>query len=170
MANVKTSAGLKVSSKVNVLAADVVQHDTATATSAVADNKLVTQLQAMEASRISWENNELVASNKRLYSILKEAYSFYWEMKKNEEKAVREQHKEALEKFIAERGYSFLPTSHDMTRVVKCVFGVDRRRVSAYSIALRAALEEEISVEDLVAFIEDAGGVNLAKFSDNWHL
>jgi hypothetical protein len=46
-----------------------------------------------------------------------------------------------------------------MTRVVKCVFGVDRRRVSAYSIALREALRQEVAVTDLVDFIEVNGGV-----------
>ena len=52
-----------------------------------------------------------------------------------------------------------MPSTHDMTRVVKCVFGVDRRRVSAYSIALREALRQQIAAEDLVAFIEENGGV-----------
>jgi hypothetical protein len=39
------------------------------------------------------------------------------------------------------------------------VFGVDRRRVSAYSIALREALRQQIAAVDLVAFIEENGGV-----------
>jgi hypothetical protein len=43
--------------------------------------------------------------------------------------------------------------------VVKCVFGVDRRRVSAYSIALREALRQKVAAADLVAFIEQNGGV-----------
>jgi hypothetical protein len=66
-----------------------------------------------------------------------------------------------MEAFIADKGYtnSFGATTHDMTRVVKCVFGVDRRRVSAYSIALREALRQEVSAEDLVAFLQDNGGV-----------
>ena len=43
--------------------------------------------------------------------------------------------------------------------MVKCVFGVDRRRVSAYSIALRAALQKNITADELAAFLEDNGGV-----------
>jgi hypothetical protein len=46
-----------------------------------------------------------------------------------------------------------------MTRVIKCVFGVDRRRVSAYSIALREALRQEVGVKDLIVFLEQNGGV-----------
>ena len=64
-----------------------------------------------------------------------------------------------LEKFIEHRKYVFAPSSHDMTRVVKCVFGADRRRVSAYSIALREALNQKVSTKDLVDFIEQNGGV-----------
>jgi type IV secretory pathway VirB10-like protein len=43
--------------------------------------------------------------------------------------------------------------------LVKCVFGVDRRRVSAYSIALRAALQKNTTADELAAFLEDNGGV-----------
>ena len=64
-----------------------------------------------------------------------------------------------IEKFIEQRKYVFAPSSHDMTRVVKCVFGADRRRVSAYSIALREALNQKVSAKDLVDFIEQNGGV-----------
>jgi hypothetical protein len=117
------------------------------------------QLKSLEVARISWETTELAASNNRLYSILKKAYSFYLVMKTAESKDVRKECLEALEAFIKERKYTFMPSSHDMTRVVKCVFGIDRRRVSAYSIALREALRQEIDADDLIPFIEENGGV-----------
>jgi hypothetical protein len=124
-------------------------------TTAVPQNKLA----VMEQARMSWETTELAASNKRLYSILKDAYSYYLVMKKNPNEETRKQHATEVDKFIAQRKYTFMPSTHDMTRVVKCVFGVDRRRVSAYSIALREALRQQIAAEDLVAFIEVNGGV-----------
>jgi hypothetical protein len=117
------------------------------------------KLAQMEQARKSWETTELVASNKRLYSILRDAYSFYLVLKKDSCKETRKAREEELEDFIKEREYKFMPSTHDMTRVVKCVFGVDRRRVSAYSIALREALRQQIAAEDLVAFIEENGGV-----------
>ena len=117
------------------------------------------KLKSMEASRRSWETTELAASNKRLYSILLSAYSYYSVMKTDEKKEVRQEHADTLTKFITERGYKFTNSTHDMTRVVKCVFGTDRRRVSAYSIALREALRQEIAPVDLVTFIEENGGV-----------
>lgn len=122
---------------------------------AVPQNKLA----VMEQARKSWETTELAASNKRLYSILKDAYSYYLVMKQDPIKETRTQHSADLDKFIKDRGYTFMPSTHDMTRVVKCVFGVDRRRVSAYSIALREALRQEVAAIDLVAFIEQEGGV-----------
>jgi hypothetical protein len=130
----------------------------------VADDKAdkatpIEQLKSLEVARISWETTELAASNNRLYSILKKAYSFYLVMKTAESKDVRKERFDALEAFIKEREYTFMPSTHDMTRVVKCVFGVDRRRVSAYSLALREALRQEIDADDLIAFIEDEGGV-----------
>ncbi len=117
------------------------------------------KLAAMEQARKSWEATELAASNKRLYSILRDAYSYYLTMKQDPNKGARQDRANELEKFIKARGYTFMPSTHDMTRVVKCVFGVDRRRVSAYSIALREALRQEIAAADLVAFIEENGGV-----------
>jgi hypothetical protein len=116
-------------------------------------------LTQMEQARKSWETTELAASNKRLYSILKEAYGYYLAMKQSSDKDVRKAHDDELNQFIEERNYKFMPSTHGMTRVVKCVFGVDRRRVSAYSIALREALRQQIAADDLVAFIEQNGGV-----------
>lgn len=119
----------------------------------------IDELKSMEVARISWETTELAASNNRLYGILKQAYSFYLVMKQDSNKDVRKAQLDAMEKFIAQRGYTFTPSTHDMTRVVKCVFGVDRRRVSAYSIAMREALRQQIEADDLVEFLEDNGGV-----------
>lgn len=129
------------------------------ATSAVTNSSDFALLTGMEQQRVSWESNELAASNRRLYSILTQAYSYYWELKLNSNEVVRKQKKTALDNFVSQRGYQFMPTAHEMTRVVKCVFGMDRRRVSAYSIALREALRQEVQVADLVDFIEVNGGV-----------
>ena len=128
-------------------------------TTAAAEVKPFDSLVTMEESRISWETTELAASNNRLYSILYQAYKFYLVMKQDSVTDVRKAQLDAMEQFIVSRGYTFTPSTHDMTRVVKCVFGLERRRVSAYSIALREALRQEVDAEDLIAFLEDNGGV-----------
>ena len=117
------------------------------------------RLQSMEQTTRNWETTELAASNKRLYSIMTDVYTYYQTMKSDPIKETRAQYANDLEKFIEQRKYVFAPSSHDMTRVVKCVFGADRRRVSAYSIALREALNQKVSTKDLVDFIEQNGGV-----------
>ena len=117
------------------------------------------KLAVLENARKSWEGNELAASNKRLYAILQEVYGYYLTMKQHSDKDVRKKCADEMEQFIEQRKYVFSPTSHDMTRVVKCVFGADRRRASAYSIALREALRQDVIAKDLAVFIEQNGGV-----------
>lgn len=176
MSNVTTEVFIESTINANMTARPVVKNDTfgkpvpsvklnsiAAAATVNADDsdaaKPMNKLKAMEQSRHNWETTELAASNKRLYSILFSAYKYYCVMKNDPSKEVRKEHVETLEKFIKERNYTFMPSTHDMTRVVKCVFGTDRRRVSAYSIALREALRQENAPDDLVTFLEENGGV-----------
>jgi hypothetical protein len=150
-----------VNPSINLAALNVPATVVVSNTTPAAQPSAFEQLKSLESARISWETVELAQSNNRLYSILKQAYSFYLVMKQDTDKEVRKAKLEAMEAFIADKGYtnSFGATTHDMTRVVKCVFGVDRRRVSAYSIALREALRQEVGADDLVAFLQDNGGV-----------
>jgi hypothetical protein len=132
-------------------------------------NSAVFTLERLEQQREEWEGKELAASRARLYSLLTDCYSFYLTLKTDKRAVIREQLSKGLAVFIETRGYTFTPTTHDMTRVVKAVFGVDRRRVSAYSLALRAALDSgvktadgktaPVAAADLAQWLEDKGGV-----------
>lgn len=132
-------------------------------------NSAVFTLERLEQEREEWEGKELAASRARLYSLLTDCYEFYLTLKTDKRAVVREQLGKGLAIFIETRGYTFTPTTHDMTRVVKAVFGVDRRRVSAYSLALRAALDggaktadgksTPVAAADLAQWLEDKGGV-----------
>ncbi len=129
------------------------------------------ELEDLEHQREKWEGTELAASHKRLYSILLKCYEFYLGMKSPEKDTdARKALRDGLDSFIKARDYHFKANTHDMNRVVKAVFGsVDRRRVSAYSLALRAALVEgpvnsknhrtPLAADQLVEWIEDKGGV-----------
>ena len=64
-----------------------------------------------------------------------------------------------VERCLAEMGARYTDSSHTLTKIVKCVFGADRRRVSAYSIALRAALAAKIPTADIPQYIRNSGGV-----------
>lgn len=150
----KQKATVKLNPKAKLKVAE-----TQTAVAATIATTPIADLKQMEQSRIGWETTELAASNNRLYSILKQAHGFYITMKTHVDAAVRKAYTDSLQAFIAERNYTFSTSSHDMTRVVKCVFGVERRRVSAYSIALREALRQNVATEDLIQFLEVNGGV-----------
>lgn len=132
-------------------------------------NDAIFKLEKLEQERESWEAKELSASHQRLYSLLTQCYEFYLAMKTDKSSQVREQMKKGLETFIGVRGYKFLSSSHDMNRVVKSIFGVDRRRVSAYSLALRSALAAggvdkngksiALPPSQLASWLEQQGGV-----------
>lgn len=113
-------------------------------------DELVTQ-------RISWENNELTNANEALYGLLQHCYSLNNAMSGADTtaKALRK----GLANYIANKKYTFTDSTPLITKVVKCVFGVDRRRVNAYSTALRVAITEKKSVIELPKFFREQGGI-----------
>lgn len=134
-------------------------------------------LQQLEEMRKNWEGNEMAASHRRLYSILTSCYALYLRLKNSKAKKDREAIKDGIERFIRSRGLRTLADTHDMTRVVKAVFGEDRRRVSAYAAALRVALTagqknlsgESFPIEpaNLSSWITDCGGIEEIRKAKN---
>ena len=134
-------------------------------------NRAVFKLEKLEAEREHWEAHELASSHKRLYSLLTSCYEFYLDMKLSPSKEERDDLRKGLETFVLTRGYRMkLDATHDMNKVVKSVFGnIDRRRVSAYGLALRAALSAgpldgngkatAISANALADWLSQQGGV-----------
>jgi hypothetical protein len=122
-----------------------------------AAKKAVVFFNKLVAEREGWEQNAYKTSNDQLYALLQKCYGFYSEL--SDGTAVAAGKREGLDNYIKAKGYVFAGATHTLTKIVKCVFGVDRRRVSAYGIALRFALESKVAVQDLPAFIYDNGGV-----------
>lgn len=104
-----------------------------------------------------WEKNTLRKANEELYAILSDCLSLYEQMAGNSASA--KEKRVQLTSYCEQMGYRFNSESHTLTKIVKCVFGAERRRVSAYSIALRAASAAGVKSQDLPAFIREAGGV-----------
>jgi len=113
-------------------------------------DELVTQ-------RIDWENNELTNANEALYGLLQHCYSLNNAMSGSDSTA--KSLKKGLSNYIKDKNYKFTESTPLITKVVKCVFGVDRRRVNAYSTALRVAIAEKKSVIDLPKFFKEQGGI-----------
>ena len=137
--------------------ANVVSHDNYT--DAPAQPKQPSAYQRLEnliVQRQVWEDEVFRASNDRLYSILQDCYALYVKTSTRDEADAL---KEALNTHANIKGFKFTPSAHTLTKIVKCVFGADRRRASAYSIALRTAHAAGIKPDDLPQFIREKGGV-----------
>lgn len=125
------------------------------------------RIDKLSAARQSWQDTVYKTSNEMLYGILAECYVLYHDMcgKSVDAAALRA----ALESKLTERGIARKASTHTMAKIVRCVFDGDRRRISAYSRALLAALSEKVAADGLAKFIEKAKGIEelrLAKSSN----
>jgi len=129
----------------------------ATSSSKITKEKAIKTLKSLVTAREAWEKGAFKTSNEMLYGTLQRCYGYYNQMcvDDDEGKAARD----GLDAYIAEKGYLFSKSAHNITKIVKCVFGADRRRVSAYSIALRRAHSEGVLAIDIATFISNNGGV-----------
>ena len=107
--------------------------------------------------RKAWEHQELTRSNDRLYGLLQSCYSLYKSM--NNISAEAMSLKKGFNEFCKQQNWVFKDSTHLLVKIVRCVFGDDRRRVSSYATALRGAAEKNISVLDIPSFFKEQGGV-----------
>ena len=137
----------------------VVSHDTSASPVIAAQGVKATYayLDQLVMERELWEQNAYRTSNDQLYALLAKCYQMYKAMgfDTDEAKALRD----GLKIYIDLKGYKFVKSTHTLNKIVQCVFGVDRRRVSAYGIVLRTALANNIAVVDLADYIREKGGV-----------
>ena len=114
-------------------------------------------LEQLATEKARWEITAFKTSNEMLYGLLQRCYGYYIAMCADtiEGKSARE----GLSAYIKKHSLLFKSGTHNITKIVKCVFGVDRRRVSAYSIALRTAHEHKVGALNVVDFIIQQGGV-----------
>ena len=148
-----TNAGIALVSEV---AATVVQHDTAVQAAAQAKAGIAS-IEQLVIEREVWETTVYRTSNDMLYGLLQKCYALYKRMEGMSAEAVSL--RSNLADYINLKGIKCVKSSHTIVKIVKCVFGDDRRRASAYGIVLRAALAKQIAVEAVPEFIRSQGGV-----------
>lgn len=129
-------------------------------------NSIDGQLDQLVADCQNWQEGIYKSSNEQLYILLQRCYSMYQNMcaTRKDAKSLRN----AVDAHLNKRGIKVSDNAHTITKIIKCVFGADRKRVSAYSIALRAALAANVKAANLPNYIRDKGGVEelrLAKSS-----
>lgn len=141
------------------VAETVVTHDTSTSPAIAAQGVKATYayLEQLVIERELWEQNAYRTSNDQLYALLAKCYQIYKAMgfDSDESKTLRD----GLTTYVNMKGYKFAKSTHTLNKIVRCVFGVDRRRVSAYGIVLRTALANNIAVDGLADYIREKGGV-----------
>lgn len=109
------------------------------------------------AEKDSWFNNAYKTSNDQLYVLLGKCLGLYLQLQEPTEAASKL--RKELAAYVKEKFPSMPSSSHTLSKIVKCVFGADRRRVSAYSIVLRTALAKNIDAAGIPDFIRENGGV-----------
>jgi hypothetical protein len=114
-------------------------------------------IEALVQESQHWFDNAYRASNDQLYDLLTKCYGYYHEMGKTGDtaKALRQ----GLQDHIESKALRFNSGTHTLNKIVKCVFGFDRRRVSAYGSVLKIALQLNITVNELTQFIIERGGI-----------
>ena len=122
-------------------------------------NNLITE-------RKGWEHQELTRSNDRLYGLLQSCYSLYKSM--NSISAEAMSLKKGFAEFCKQQNWTFKDSTHLLVKIVRCVFGDDRRRVSSYATALRGAAEQNVSVLDIPTFFKEKGGVEDLKKAQHY--
>lgn len=117
------------------------------------------QLEQLVLDREVWEQNAYRTSNEQLYGLLQRCYGLYKAMEGSSPEACAL--RSGLRDYINLKGLSkhFNKTSHTITKIVKCVFGSERRRINAYSTVLRRAYSEGKGVFEIADFIRQQGGV-----------
>jgi hypothetical protein len=121
-------------------------------------------LDSLVNQRVDWENNELASANDGLYALLQHCYSLNNAM--NGTGVSAKALKKGLANYIQVKGYKFTDATPLITKIVKCVFGVDRRRVNAYASALKVAIAEKKQVMELPKFFKDKGGIEEVRRSN----
>lgn len=121
-------------------------------------------IDALVTQRVDWESNELASANDALYALLQHCYSLNNAMSGTgvASKAL----KKGLSNYIDNKGLKFTDATPLITKIVKCVFGVDRRRVNAYASALKVAIAEKKQVMELPKFFRDNGGIEEVRRSN----
>lgn len=111
------------------------------------------------ARREKWEATELQASNAKLYKLLADCYILA-----NKIAAERKLQRQ-LSDILKARDIKVQKNTPLVTKVVKVVFGAERRRASSYSLVLRAAEASGIQPLGLAAWLKSQNGVEEVRLS-----
>jgi hypothetical protein len=120
------------------------------------------EIDAITAERHVWESTQYRFANESLYSILQKCHILYTKMEGNSQSA--KELRQALKDVMATRGIETRESTHTINKIIRCVFGtndptVAKQRISAYAVAVRAAIADNIEPSALPEYLTNEGGV-----------
>lgn len=114
------------------------------------------QLTTLVADSKAWETTHLYVAHEALYLLLQRCYDLYITATNDAGYAAMLQ--AAIQDYFNLNGMKLDKASHTLNNIAKIVFGADRKRASAYALALRVALSDKTPVADLPQYFRNAGG------------
>ena len=119
------------------------------------------RIEQLSRRATTWHDTVFVTSNDMLYAILQDCYAYYEAICSGGEpgKVLKAELDAQFKKRV---GGEAPKNDHTLTVIVKCVFGYNannRKRISGYSIALRAALEDKQKSSSVAQYIKSKGGI-----------
>ena len=121
---------------------------------------VVRKATALCVAREKFETETLARSNKELYGILGGVYGLFIDAVRQDclkEVVIR------MKAVLTERNVRVQKNTNALTVFVRYVFNSDRKRAYNYASTLMAAVQAEIAVDELAAFIESKNGVEECK-------
>ena len=112
-----------------------------------------------------WFHGVHQAANERLYALLQRVYHLYQVM--SSDKVFNRHLVNELAKQAKARNLNINPKSHTLNQIVQVVFGAERKRASAYAMALSVALSQKVKAKDIPLFFRNAGGVEEVRRSNS---
>ena len=122
---------------------------------------LVSQLDLIVEQRKAWEQGAYKTSNDELYKMLGQCLDIYVQLKGREDYKVKE--RQLLNDRLQAAGLTYKETTPLATKVVRYVFGTDRRRSYTYATTIVSAHEHGIDSVKFPTWVRNAGGVEEVK-------
>ena len=127
-------------------------------------NELTQVLLNLERDRETWEAGAFRTSNQALYAVLADCLA----IANTDTAELAKKRNAGLEAFYKFKNYTYKKDSPPATRVIKAVFGgIDRRRLSTYSLVLREAIKQGVGPAALPGWIEKNGGIQEIRVSQS---
>lgn len=122
---------------------------------------LVGELDAIVEQRKAWEQGAYKTSNDQLYTMLGRCLDIYVQLKGREDYKVKQ--RQALNDRLKAAGLPYKETTPLATKVVRYVFGTDRRRSYTYARTIVSAHEHGIDSVKFPTWVRNAGGIEEVK-------